>query len=383
MPSCTRRGFLALSGSILAGSSLAALGAGCGNATPRGPLPEGTLLSASNDVDGSYRVKAMTTGGLLAFESRIPVRGHGAAVQRYGVHTAIVARRPGEQVFIVNRKTGARVQTLQASPGRHYLGHAAYDPQDRFLYVTENCYDDALLPDFTPIDSVIGVYDVQRDYERVAELPTYGVGAHELLVSPDGATLIIANGGIYTHPAKPREKLNLDSMDPSLVWVDVMTGALLEQQRLGDARLSMRHLAVASDQSVVVASQHTDETAAPMPLLTRHQRGAALREFRAHAAIWQRLANYIASCSVHAAAGVLAATSPVGGLVVFWDVASGDFLASIEATDCAGVTVIEDCFVITTGLGTLLFVDAYDLSVRGDRQAIDTRWDNHCVALPA
>ena len=41
-----------------------------------------------------------------------------------------------------------------------------------------------------------------------------------MLLMPDGETFVVANGGIETHPDYGRAELNLETMDPSVAFVD-------------------------------------------------------------------------------------------------------------------------------------------------------------------
>ncbi|UXN75241.1 DUF1513 domain-containing protein [Devosia sp. A8/3-2] len=67
-----------------------------------------------------------------------------------------------------------------------------------------------------------------------------------MLLMPDGVTFVIANGGIETHPDYGRAELNLDTMDPSVAFVDRRDGHLVGQLRLesGLHQLSIRHMAI-------------------------------------------------------------------------------------------------------------------------------------------
>ena len=65
----------------------------------------------------------------------------------------------------------------------------------------------------------IGIYDANNAYKKIAEFDSHGIGPHELIMHPDGDTLVIANGGIKTEQAS-REELNLDSMRPSLTYLN-------------------------------------------------------------------------------------------------------------------------------------------------------------------
>lgn len=73
----------------------------------------------------------------------------------------------------------------------------------------------------------------------------------------DGSTLVIANGGIRTHPDLPRIKSNLANMRPSLAYVDVASGRLLQLQEPEPQwhQLSIRHIDVSPDDRVAVAMQ--------------------------------------------------------------------------------------------------------------------------------
>ena len=88
------------------------------------------------------------------------------------------------------------------------------------LYVTEN--------DTVSLNGKVGIYDVSSAYKKIAEFDSHGIGPHELIMHPDAETLIVANGGIKTEQAS-REELNLDTMHPSLVYLNRHTGQLLEQ----------------------------------------------------------------------------------------------------------------------------------------------------------
>lgn len=372
-----RRDFLALTG---AGLALLGMGA-C--AQEEASFPEGWLWSAANTLDGSHQLQSARLGSNIAVSTTLPVRAHAAAMRPGGKHVIAVSRRPGTQCFVADVASGEILHTLESPTGRHYLGHGVFDVQGRFFFATENSYDESPLPDLTPRDSVIGIYDANQDYERIGELPTYGVGAHEVVLAADGKTLIIANGGIYTHPSRPREKLNLDSMQPSLAYVDIDDGSLLDKQSLGDSQLSIRHLAYSASGTVVVGCQHAGTPTSAAPLLYTHNVGDTLRPLQGSEATWEQFDSYIASVAIHHQTGRVAATSPNGGLVGFWELTDGAFLGSQKITDCAGIAVADDCFVVTTGLGEIAAVDAYDLSSRGTRTSDNTRWDNHCLVVPA
>lgn len=373
----SRRRFLRAAGVAGASAPLWNL-VGCGG--ERG-LPPVVLVSASDDFSGRHHIAGLTLATGDRFDIDVPVRCHATALHPARPHVAVVARRPGASIFVVDVRDGSLIQTIDAPPQRHYLGHAVFDPTGDRLFATENVYDDAAIPDLTPRDSVIGVYDVAAGYVRIGELPAYGVGAHELAVIDD-RTLVVAIGGLYTHPSREREDLNIDTMDPSLVAIDVDRGDLLAQHRLDDPQLSIRHIAVSAGGAIAVGMQYFGDPGARVPLVAwLRDRDRPLVPLAAPDAAWDALDHYIASVAVLGDGRTIAATSPPGGRIAFWDVDDG-YLAAIDAADISGLAAVGDDFVATTGTGAVAVIDAADLQIRRQLQLDGVRWDNHVTAIP-
>ena len=163
---------------------------------------------------------------------------------------AVFARRPGKYIIVVNVLSGEKLAQVTCKEDRHFYGHGVYSPDGKWLYTTENEYDSGR--------GVIGVYDVKDRYRLVETLPAYGIGPHEIGLLADGKTMVVANGGIMTHPETGREKLNLAEMDSSLTYIEINSGKLLSAQRLlPKLRLmSIRHLDVGPDDNVAVVMQY-------------------------------------------------------------------------------------------------------------------------------
>jgi hypothetical protein len=151
--------------------------------------------------------------------------------------------------------------------------------------------------------------------------------------------MVIANGGIRTHPDTGTTELNLTDMQPSLVYVDVETGDPIEEQKLPAAlqQLSIRHLAVAVGDVVVFGCQFRGPEDEAPPLIGFHRRGEAPVIVPAPDATQLSLRNYIGSVTVDAGGGIVAASAPKGGLVTYWDVASRRYLGASELSDGCGL----------------------------------------------
>ena len=371
-----RRAALRLLAGGLAGSLLPAP-LPTGAAAPGAPL----YLSARADASGGYRASGFSADGARVFDLPLPGRGHSFAVRPGGCTALHFARRPGRFALVVDLARGAIAHRLEAPANRHFYGHGVFSPDGRLLYATENdCENER---------GVIGVYDSARDYARAGELPSHGIGPHEIALLSDGETLVVANGGIVTHPDLPRVKLNLPTMAPSLCFVDRRSGALRRELMLDAAlhRLSIRHLAVGPDDTVAVAMQHEGPAHDRVPLVALQRGGGRLRLSQGPRAVMLAMKNYCGSVCFDPSGGTIAVSAPRGNLVTFWDVDAGRYLLSAGVADGCGVAPgpRPGVFLASSGRGGVVFIDARagtarPLAVGGLEAA---RWDNHLVAASA
>ena len=205
-------------------------------------------LAAAWEAQGRFHIGLLAAAGpqlRVQAALEVPSRPHGVVALPDGSVLA-VARRPGDWMvrWHPGRHTAPlwRWQSAEATfPDRTFNGHVLASPDGQHLYTTET--------DVETGASLVGVRDA-RTLEKVAEWPTHGIDAHELIwdrrsvSSKAGApTLIVANGGVPTAPETGRAKRDMHRMDSSLVRLDGTTGELLGQWRLADPRLSLRHLA--------------------------------------------------------------------------------------------------------------------------------------------
>ena len=335
-------------------------------------------LSARADAGDGYRISGFMKGGASFFDLPLPGRGHSFAVRPGGREAVHFARRPGRFALVVNLAQGAIVRGLETPPERHFYGHGVFSRDGRLLYATEN--------DFVGERGVIGVYDAARDCRRVGEIPSHGVGPHEIALLSDGETLVVANGGIATHPDLPRVKLNLPTMAPSLCYIDRRDGTLLRESRLEPAlhQLSIRHLAAAPDDTVAVAMQYEGPQHDRVPLVALHHGSGRLRLLQAPPAVLRTMKNYCGSVCFDASGRTIAVTAPRGGLVTLWDAGAGRYLSSADVADGCGVApgAGPGEFLASSGQGGVVVIDAHSgtsrpLAVGGLEAA---RWDNHLVA---
>lgn len=341
--------------------------------------PTGVFVSANDDLDGRHFVSASDLNGRPLFSVEVETRCHGIVLDPARADRAIVvARRPGVLAYDVDLASGTIARRLRSADDRHFYGHAAFSRDGSVLFTSEN--------DIPRSEGVVTVRD-GRDLRVLGELRTRGIGPHEILLLPDDHTLVVANGGLVTDLADGtrRRDLNIPSMDPSLVYLDVRDGRLLEQARPDDHFASVRHLAAAPDGTVVVAMQYEGPETTPYPVIGFHRGGDRIVTGDAPRDVLVRMTRYSASVCV-APNGIAAATCPRGDLVVLFDVASGSLVRTHEIRDAGGVAVAPGggAFVVTTGLGEVHLIDTGTLDrVREPERRPDVRWDNHAVALAA
>lgn len=326
------------------------------------------FISAAKRLDGTYALFGLSERGIPLFEIPLPGRGHAAAAHPNQPHVVAFARRPGTFALAIDCMTGKEMTRLTAPKGRHFYGHGVFSADGARLYTTENDYENA--------EGVIGVWDVQNGFRRIGEFSSGGVGPHEMRLMPNGGSLVVANGGLETHPASGRTKLNIPTMQPSLSYLS-LDGALLEQVEAPQdmRRSSMRHLAVRADGLVAIGCQWQGPKGAAQLIYT-HMRGEKLRG-RLPLTMSADLHGYIGSIAFSDDGTTIAATSPRGNQVLLLDVESSD-IQSIAQSDVSGVAPAPFGLALTSGEGHLMRARAGQVSTL-HRAAV--QWDNHLVAI--
>lgn len=309
----------------------------------------------------------------------LPARGHAVATRPGTRECVVFARRPGNFAVAFSADGKRPRQTITTRNDRHFYGHGVFSSDGRLLYSSEN--------DFEAGTGVIGVRDATAGYRQIGELSSAGVGPHELALLSDGRTLVIANGGIRTHPSYARQALNLSEMAPTLAYVDIVNGDILEVHSLAPAlkQLSIRHLAVAANDVVVFGCQHKGRKVEQPPLLGLHRRGGGIELMEEPVAVYRDLRNYVASVTVDRAGEIVAATSSRGSTCVFVDVATKRIIGRRKMADVSGLAARPRGrgFLLTNGNGQLLLAEPGVETEPKDLEGYLSRvaWENHASSL--
>jgi len=229
------------------------------------------LASACKFSDGGYGAVLLDHKGAVLKRIDLPARGHDVVFNPSGDKVVVFARRPGNFATTFDVAGSRHAELFFAPQGRHFYGHGVFSTDGRLLFASENDFDNAT--------GRIGIYDAANGFSRVGEFDSHGIGPHEIALMPGGKSIAICNGGIETHPNSGRAKLNLDAMKPSIVFIDVRDGSLIEKQPLanGLTQLSVRHMSVALDSTIVFGCQYQGEAADRPQLMGRVSPGVPLQ----------------------------------------------------------------------------------------------------------
>lgn len=342
------------------GAALAAIGLPAAAAAESAGNP----LFATAFMDGGrFGMAILDRDGVLLRQIALPGRGHDVAADAGGRHLVAFARRPGVFAVAIDRRRDGEPVVFHCPPNRHFYGHGLFIDKGRLLVATENDYGNG--------QGVLGLYDATDGFRRIGEWSSHGTGPHDLALSPDGSSLIVANGGMETHPDFGRQILNLAFMEPSLVFLDAADGSLRERHTLPPqwSRLSTRHLDVMPDGRVFVGCQWQGEANECPPLLLSFALGEDRREHDL-GALADRLNGYVGSVSANRRSGLIAITSPRGDIAIFMEAASGRVVGSQAGIDLCGAAPLANGFVTSTGTGNF-----------AGRARAPLAFDNHILAL--
>ncbi len=344
-----------------------------GSATGRQPL----FASAARSQDGSYHLYLISETGELLLDHPLPERAHHTEAHPQRPWLACVARRPGTFIDIIDYREQRLVKRITADSGRHFFGHGIFSEDGRYLICTENNLADG--------QGRVVFRDIEQNFRIIADYPSHGIGPHELKQQPGSNTLIIANGGILTHPDQGRKKLNLDTMQPSLVRMNMADGRLLEQQFMPAElhQLSIRHIDTNRAGETVIALQYQGGAEDNPPLVAVHRPGSSLKLLAAPAPVDIAMKRYCGSARFDRTGRYAAVSAPRGDLITFWDLQQDQFHSTLRSRDGCGLAATgQDAeFLISAGTGRCM---SYSLANgRKTRQSSEIKpaWDNHMAFL--
>ncbi|GAB4353759.1 MAG: DUF1513 domain-containing protein [Oricola sp.] len=326
---------------------------------------DAVYASAFFDGYGNYGVALLTEAGEIVDRYDLPERGHDSVFDPSGRKLVVFARRPGTFAAVIDTAKNDAPRILHTPADRHFYGHGRFSADGRLLYATENDFDNAR--------GVIGIYDATDGYRRIGEFDSGGIGPHDMAILPGGKTMLIANGGLETHPDYGRTVLNIATMKPNLALVDIATSDILAVHELPQHmhKLSIRHLSMTGDGTVWFATQNQGDIHELLPLAGSLTLNGRLRLLDMPEEDLRMMRGYIGSVVVNEAAGSVVFTSPQGNVAFEVERKTGAVLARHDLADVCGAAVKGRGFFLSSGKGML------------DGRKTQLAWDNHIVRRPA
>lgn len=392
VPPLNRRRLLQLSAKLGAASVLTPWLSGCGLDTGKSNANSNTLLlsgyrdsqpSAANQPTSSsrYGIAGIYTDGRLAFDLPVPQRVHDSLVLPQSRQAIFFARRPGTHFYVVDVERKAITHTISAPSQRHFYGHGCVSPDGRYLFTSENAFDRQ--------QGCIAVYDVGDNFKRLDEFSSAGIGPHQIELLSDQKTLVIANGGILTHPARGRKKLNIATMQPSLSYLDSQTGQVIDAFKPPHHQQSIRHIDVSEEDQVAIGIQFEGDPTQQLPLAYTHHGEDQLQPLQASDLDWQRHQQYIGSVCMNPQASHLLLSSPRGDIISRWDLRSRSVQSIHTQRDGAGLAFSPNHkqFFVSNGIGQISALSSASSSAPSTQTHTSSNsspfyfahrsWDNH------
>lgn len=352
-------------------------------------------VSAQKNSSNKYALGWVNVANGNTHKHLTSFRGHDVIHHQVKNNTALMfARRPGIEAVEIQLDTGKMSSAFTCKKNRHLFGHGCINHSisnqstsdqnesnlnESILFTTESDLENGL--------GKIGVRDA-NNYQLLDEFDSYGIGPHQIKLLPDGKTLVVANGGIHTHPSTGRKKLNLDTMDSSLTYIDAQSGKLIDQFRIEESKASIRHLDVSANGKVAFAIQVQREAcqhSRAIPLTGIHAPGKPLELFNTPKTLLTGMNDYVGSVAINSESQIAGFTCPKGNVAAFWDMNSKSLVDYHRLHDVCGIAVTPDQqhFVLSSSTGEMRALNAK--SLQEDRQQRikikGAHWDNHLMAI--
>ncbi|MDF1871923.1 DUF1513 domain-containing protein [Vannielia sp.] len=329
------------------------------------------VLAAGRDASGNYTLSGLSSQGAERFRISLPSRGHAAAAHPTRPQAVAFARRPGRFARVVDCPSGQIDARLDAPEGRHFYGHGAFLHGGEMLATSEN--------DIATGAGVIGLWAPDEGYTRIGEFASGGIGPHEILALAQDR-LVIANGGIRTHPDSGREKLNLPTMRPNLSLASPERGVLDQAELAPELHLSsIRHIALGPAGQIALAMQWQGDVMDAGPLLGLWTPGTPPHLCEAPPLRQMAMQGYAGSVAFSGDGKAVAISSPRGGEVQIFEAATGSFLNHWQRPDTCGLAPLGTGFLTSDGAGGMMALDT-----TGKARLLahhPTAWDNHIIPL--
>lgn len=328
--------------------------------------------SAFSTSEDKHYFGVVDHNGSILWASNLPARAHAPIIHPKEAVVGIVSRRPGYFIRFYNIADGKQIQHIKPEKDHHFYGHATFSYDGKTLITQENHY---------PSGEGKIFIRTWPSGEVLHEYSSNGIGPHESILWQNN-TLVIANGGLKTHPSKDREILNRETMAPNVSYLSLNTGRVLNTLTHPKeyAQLSIRHLDINHNGLTALGFQYKGDIREQVPLLAfSHLHWSSMKYLSMPEDVRMRFKQYCGSVCFDKSGKILAASTPRGGLVAFWDVSSQTYLGVKNCRDVCGIAPTDSSheFMLSSGMGTQMKYNPILDITKLIKNHTDTLWDNH------
>lgn len=350
--------------------SIGVLGGSYGFVRARTPA---VLLSGATDKQQNHFAVVMNGTGDIITQVLLPARSHAAVFNSVKNEALFFSRRPGNELYVINASTNRMETIIHANVGRHFYGHGILTPDGKYLLATEN--------DFEAGVGKITIRDANKNYSVVKEIPSFGVGPHELSFMPNSNLIVVANGGLRTHPDKNRLPQNVQTMRPNVSFIDWQSGHLLAQYEPDNLKMGLRHLHVKANGDVIIGVQYKGSVLDNVPLVLKASLHSGIMALNTSSNFAYKNKQYTASvCNTNNSTWV---SCPKSHTLTCWN--SHSLVGSCKIKDVAGIAYLKEShtLMVSNGSGAIGSVSNENgrIQFKAVRQHSGLRWDNHLIAV--
>jgi hypothetical protein len=271
--------------------------------------------------------------------------GHGLSPHPSDPGRAVLFEKQGPGSCELDLRAGAVTRRIATTPDRWFYGHGAWTLDGKLLYATETILATGR--------GIIAVRDGDS-FESLGELESHGLSPHDCVLVDGGRVLAITNGG---GPA--------GGPAPSVSYVELASGKLLDKVEIQVPHLNAGHLALTpAGDLVVVSAQRMGLPDDADGGISIRPAGGAMTTMAEPRDIVAGLRGEVLSVSIHEPSGILGATNPLGEQVTFWSLRDQRFVAGYPLPQTRGIaqTLDQTRFLVSYGpRASLIEIDARTL----------------------
>lgn len=317
-------------------------------------------ISIANGKEAYFiKILDMVTGSLSFIET--PFLGHSIVKNPLDPNKFVmIAQRPGTKACEVSLKERKILNIFPSIAQGSFYGHGVYTKDGKYFLCTEN------KDKSENGQGTITIRDGQT-FKIIGNIPSFGIGPHDMALVNDGSILVIANGGL--EPMPPDHPLNKTyktatnnknfTMDSSLVFIELQSNKLMEKFPIPYSDVSLRHLSVNAEGDLIGALKYygnykkTEQR--DVPIFATYSSGKKLEFIFEPLQLKNKTKDLSFGLAINKRTSTMGVTHPEGGMVTFWNLTTKEFLKSYRVMDVQGMILSKDQkYFIVNGLNGAL-----------------------------